>query len=84
VSSELTISQLKKLETKCRQQLSLMPSAHIDLMFNGHWGKTDCRYLLGVKGKIVQEYDYGILVLFPAKELLEHIEIDLQLKQFED
>lgn len=83
MSCKETKAELERIITQCREQLALMPSAHIGLMLNGTWGKMDYRYVAGVRGKIVQEYDYGIYCLFPAQEMLESAEMQLQLKQFE-
>ena len=76
-------AELDRIIVQCKEQLELMPNANIGLMLNGTWGKTNYRYVIGVKGEIVQEYDYGIYCLFPAREMLESAEMQLQLKQFE-
>jgi len=74
-----TQAELERIRVQCEKQLALMTGAHIGLMSNGAWGKTDYRYVVGVRGQIVQEYDYGVYCLFPAREMLEAVEKQLQL-----
>ena len=66
-------TQLEKIAKQCRRQLAIMPDAPVGFLLNGHWGKSNYRYLFGVKGEIVQEYDYGIYCLFPAQQMLNKV-----------
>ena len=61
----------EKLIKLCQEQLSLTPAgAYVPLKQRGRWKKLDYRILCGVKGDIVQEYFDGLVVLYPAQELL--------------
>ena len=66
----MKIEELKRI---CQEQLSIGGS-EVTLKQLGKWGKTDYRKLLGVKGEIVQDnFGDGLVVMYPARELLDAI-----------
>lgn len=70
----INIEELKKI---CQQQIYLQVgnNPQVSLKQPGKWGKTNYRWLLGVKGEIVQDnFGDGMIVLYPAKELLSVLE----------
>lgn len=48
------------------------------LILPGRWGKRDYRTLLGVRGEIVQEFECGIGVMFPAQALKDAVTRELE------
>uniref|UniRef100_A0A6H2A320 Uncharacterized protein n=1 Tax=viral metagenome TaxID=1070528 RepID=A0A6H2A320_9ZZZZ len=68
----MDMSQLRGI---CQEQINLIgDNANVTLKQTGRWGKTNYRKLLGVKGEIVQDnFGDGLVVMYPAKELLEKI-----------
>jgi len=71
----MDINELKRL---CQEQIDLSKEIGdpvISLKQPGKWGKTNYRKLFGVKGEVVSDnFGGGIVVLYPAKELLNAME----------
>ena len=62
-----------ELRNLCQKQLDI-GGIGITLKQPGKWGKTNHRILFGVKGEIVQDnFGDGLIVMYPAKELLDAI-----------
>ena len=77
----MRIDDLKKV---CREQIRLgMDNPQVAIRQPGRWGKTNYRYLFGVKGEIVQDnFGDGMVVMYPSKELLSNIAL-LENKRLE-
>ena len=64
----------EELIAGCREQIALAgENAKTAVVMRGRWGKRNHRTLIGVRGEIVQELEHGILVMFPAAELLNAV-----------
>ena len=64
--------ELKKI---CLEQIELGGGdPQVALKQPGRWGKTNYRFFMGVKGEIVLDnFGDGLVVMYPAKELLSAI-----------
>ena len=71
----MNVDELKRI---CQEQIDLSgDNASVTLKQPGKWGKTNYRRLLGIKGEIVQDnFGDGLVVMYPAKELLGVIEAE--------
>jgi len=72
----MDISELKR---ECQEQIHLskgiISDPVISLKQPGKWGKRNYRKLFGVRGEIAQDnFGDGLVVLYPAKELLNALE----------
>lgn len=77
----MTLNDLKAI---CQAQIDLGGSSNpqVALVQRGRWGKTNRRYLLKVKGEIVQDdFGRGMVVMYPAKELLSAVMKALGVKE---
>ncbi len=79
----MNIEELKKI---CQKQIALgVSEPQVALKQRGKWGKTNYRRLLGVKGEIVQDnFGDGLVVMYPAKELLVAIHTEGRIGEIFD